>query len=247
MRSDMERLTRGVRWVWFDLDDTLIDFHTNSRAALRLLYEEEGLDRFYPTAGEWIEAYENHNRTLWDRYSRGEITQEFLRVDRFAFPLSAGREDVGRDEPERYSRRLDPLYLDLLAAQKTLVDGAEDILDFLRGRKYNIGVLSNGFTDVQNKKLRNTGLDRKVDLMVLSDDIGVNKPDVRLYRHAMMRSGEMEAGRHLMIGDNPSTDIAGAVNAGWGSILLERGSEEAEMAGDTLVIPSLRSLFALKW
>ncbi len=247
MRSENDLFTRDVKWVWFDLDDTLIDFHTNSRIALRLLYDRENLNRFYSSSEEWIEAYERHNHTLWDRYSRGEITQDFLRVDRFAYPLSAGWPSGDNRGLEAYSRRLDPIYLDLLAEQKTLVEGAEDILQFLREHKYNIGVLSNGFTDVQNRKLRNTGLDKKVDLMVLSDDIGVNKPDVRLYRHAMQRSGDDTPSHHLMIGDNPATDILGASRAGWRGILLDPRKEAVEMSDDTLVIPSLPALFSLKW
>lgn len=67
----------GVKWVWFDLDDTLIDFHANSRLANAIIYREAGLDRYYATPEQWIEAYEGHNRLLWERYSRGEITQVF--------------------------------------------------------------------------------------------------------------------------------------------------------------------------
>lgn len=59
-----------------------------------------------------------------------------------------------------------------------------------------------------------------IDIVVLSDDIGVNKPDVRLYRHAMERTGISDPEAHLMIGDNPSTDIAGALAAGWHAMLL---------------------------
>ena len=68
----------GVKWVWFDLDDTLIDFHANSRLANAIIYREAGLDRYYASPEQWIEAYEGHNRLLWDRYSRGEIPQGFF-------------------------------------------------------------------------------------------------------------------------------------------------------------------------
>ncbi|MDE6188006.1 MAG: noncanonical pyrimidine nucleotidase, YjjG family, partial [Duncaniella sp.] len=72
------------KWIWFDLDDTLIDFHANSRMALRIIYDECRLDRFFNSPDEWAGTYESHNLTLWARYSRAEITQEFLRIDRFA-------------------------------------------------------------------------------------------------------------------------------------------------------------------
>lgn len=246
MKSEFSDIVKGVRWVWFDLDDTLVDFRTNSRKALHILYEKEGLSRFYPSADAWIDAYETHNHHLWDMYSRNEITQEFLRIDRFATPLRDCWSEAA-DSLVAYSRKLDPLYLDLLAEQRVLVAGARELVEYLRGRKYNIGVLSNGFTEVQNKKLRNCQLDSLVDVMVLSDDIGVNKPDVRLFRYAMERVGENDERKHLMIGDNAATDILGAVNAGWRSILLDHGSAELEMREETLVTPTLMHLLALKW
>lgn len=110
MRSDADisRFADGVTWVWLDLDDTLIDFHTNSRAALRLLYEAEGLDRFWSIPETWIAAYEAHNHLLWDRYSRAEITQDFLRVNRFAGPI-AHAWTGNLAELEAFARHLDPI------------------------------------------------------------------------------------------------------------------------------------------
>lgn len=190
----------GVKWVWFDLDDTLIDFHANSRLANAIIYREAGLDRYYATPEQWIEAYEGHNRLLWDRYSRGEITQGFLRVDRFATPLSP-RWAGSREDLEAFCWRLDREYLDRLAEQTVMIDGAVEQLSRLRAH-YNIGVLSNGFKEVQHRKLENTGLAPLVDLVVLSDDVGFNKPDLRIFAYAMKRAGEMDPQAHLMIGDN---------------------------------------------
>lgn len=230
-------LKDGLKWVWFDLDDTLMDFHANSRLAHRLLYDEAGFSRFYDTPEEWIEVYEAHNLTLWDRYSRGEITQDFLRVDRFATPLRP-RWDGSEDSLVAASKRLDVDYLRLLAEQTVLIDGAVELLAHLRVH-YNIGVLSNGFKEVQHLKLRNSGLEPMVDLVVLSDDIGVNKPDRRLFDHAMDRAGETAPRAHLMIGDNPSTDIAGALGAGWQAILLDPSAATLSDAGTHFVTPRL--------
>lgn len=248
MKSDLTaNFTNGVRTVWLDLDDTLIDFHTNSRRALRLLYATETLGRFYPNPESWIEAYETHNHKLWDLYSRSLITQDYLRVDRFATPLSPMWEG-SREELEAYSRRLDPLYLDLLASQTALVDGAVGLLRHLRDRGYTIGILSNGFSEVQHRKLRATGLSPLTDLVVLSDDIGINKPDPRLYLHAMERAGDPDPAHHIMIGDNPATDIAGARAAGWRAILLDPSSAHhtpAPTGPDTIVSARLSPLKTL--
>ncbi|MCM1076497.1 MAG: YjjG family noncanonical pyrimidine nucleotidase [Bacteroides sp.] len=225
-------------WIWFDLDDTLVDFHANSRLAHSLIYDECNLDRFYPSREEWIETYESHNKKLWDAYSRAEITQKFLRADRFATPLRPYW-DSTEEKLQEFAAMLDPLYLTRLAEQTVMIDGAMDLLDYLRVREYNIGVLSNGFKDVQHRKLINTGLAPMIDLVVLSDDIGINKPDTRLYAYAMQRAGVTAPSHHTMIGDNPATDIAGAINAGWNAILLDPAATELKPDGQFLVTPKL--------
>lgn len=228
-------------WVWLDLDDTLIDFKANSAEALRLTYSHFDLRRYFPTLEEWTESYMRHNHALWDRYNRAEITQKHLRVHRFLDPI-AERTAMTEEEFAGMATEMDRKYLDFLAAQKPLVDGAMELVDTLREYNYKIGVLSNGFCDVQHRKIRTAGLEGKIDLTVLSDDIGVNKPDIRLYRHAMELAGDTDPGHHLMIGDNPSTDIAGAVGAGWEAILLAPDDNGAQRERGYLLTDSLRPL-----
>lgn len=211
--------TRRIRTVWVDLDDTIIDFRGNSRRALSRVHAvHPAVSRLFPDAEAWIEAYERHNLQLWALYNRAEITCAFLREERFIRPLA----DAGlpRAEAAALTGELDRLYLDLLARERTLVDGSRDLLSRLREAGLTIGVLSNGFADVQHRKIASAGIGPLIDLTVLSDDIGVNKPDVRLYRHAMERAGNVDAATHLMIGDNPATDIEGALAAGWQAILF---------------------------
>lgn len=238
--ADIKRLD-GIRWVWFDLDDTLIDFSANSRRANRIMHREQGLGRYYADPEEWITVYEKHNKSLWERYGLGEITQEFLRADRFATPLRP-RWDDDEESLHEFSMKLDTIYLAHLARQTAMIDGAKELLGFLRARGYNIGVLSNGFRDVQYRKLANTGLDTMVDLTVLSDDIGVNKPDVRLFVHAMERAGDRRPESHMMVGDNRATDMAGAIGAGWRAVLLDPSADGLSESGGMTIVPRLEML-----
>lgn len=230
-----------VSWVWFDLDDTLIDFHANSRAANRLVFAEMGLEEWYPSAEAWIADYEEHNRDLWRRYQGGEISQDFLRVDRFAHLLRP-RWTRGEEELTALAWRLDEGYLDRLAREKRLVEGAAEVVTALRARKYNIGVLSNGFASVQHRKIASAGLADLIDLTVLSDDIGVTKPHPALYRHAMERAADMDPGHHLMVGDNPDTDIAGALASGWSAVLYAPAASPAAPPGGALRVSRLADL-----
>ena len=114
-------------------------------------------------------------------------------------------------------------YLWLLGECNTPVEGAGDILESL-SRRFLIGVLTNGFTEVQYRKLNSTGLDRYIQRMVISDEIGIQKPDPRIFRYAEQETGA-EPSTTIMIGDNPDNDIRGAINAGWRAIYLDRKSK----------------------
>ncbi|MCH5326037.1 MAG: YjjG family noncanonical pyrimidine nucleotidase [Duncaniella sp.] len=233
----------GVTWVWFDLDDTVIDFHANSRAALAALFDrQELISSMFVSEDEWAQRYMSHNLSLWERYTRGEITQEFLRIDRFATPL-APHWKGSRDDLTAYARSLDSLYLDILADGSAMIDGARELIEAVRRSGRHTGILSNGFHDVQHRKLRRNNLTHLIDRVVLSDDIGVNKPDIRIYTHAMAEAGETLPHRHLMIGDNPATDIAGALGAGWKAILLN-SSGTLYAPDHALTVGSLRHLLS---
>ncbi|MDE6581247.1 MAG: YjjG family noncanonical pyrimidine nucleotidase [Duncaniella sp.] len=209
--------------VWLDLDDTLIDFHANSRSALRLLYDEAAISRWIPSADTWVEDYEKSNVELWRRYALGEVTRDYLRIERMRAPLRSYFK--GSDsELDEIAMKLDPWYLDLLAMQKGLVDGAQKLLTWLREHNYRIGILSNGFEQVQYRKMDTAGITPYIDITVLSDHIGINKPAIGIYRHAMEMTGERNPGRHLLVGDNLATDIAGAVNAGWDAVYFDRNA-----------------------
>ncbi len=209
-----------VRWIWLDIDDTIVDFTANSRQAMAILYGQTGLlQRCFPSAGRWIEVYESYNRPLWELYNNGDITVDYLRRERFAGPLTdAG---VERDEAEEAALMLDPVYLDILSHRPGVIEGAVELINHLHRRGYKIGVLSNGFHGTQEQKLATAGVDRLIDAVVLSDDIGVNKPHAPIFEYAMKVAGDYDPSHHLMIGDNPSTDIAGAVAAGWRAIHLD--------------------------
>ena len=239
-----DSIFEGISTVWLDLDDTLIDFRTNSHLALvKLWQDEKPLQRYFSDAQRWVERYEMHNIALWAQYSAGDVTREYLRMQRFLLPFAEA--DMPQEEAEPLARRYDTLYLDYLAREKELIPGAIELLKFLRDRGVKIGCLSNGFKEVQFRKIRNAGLEPWIDLVVLSDDIDVNKPDVRIFQYAMERAGDKAPYHHLMIGDNPQTDIAGAVSAGWRSVWYHREGTfvGAECPDGAIEINTLSELF----
>lgn len=230
---------KGIKIVWFDLDDTVWDFRSNSRLSQNELYSRFGLDRFCISADLWIDTYERHNSALWKRYNVGEITRQFLMEQRFVLPLL----EIGMpmDEAMEVHSAMSDAYLDLLGKQTALIPGAREAVHMAKERGYKVGIISNGFREVQYKKLASGGLSGMFDVVVLSDEIGVNKPDIRLFRYAEEKAGVCP-GESMIIGDNPAADIAGAVNAGWQAVFFNRDSVPAELPAGVPEITDLGDL-----
>ncbi len=229
---------RDITTIWLDLDDTIIDFMTNARTALReLYYREPVLQTHFADPDLWSERYEASNHQLWDAYSRAEITREFLRMERFRHPLTEA--GIENDTALTLAQRYDTLYLDLLAEGRALMPGAMHLLESLKDiQGITLAILSNGFREVQFRKINNCGLKDYFHTVVLSDDIGFNKPDRRLFDYAMQQVNDPDPTHHLMIGDNPATDIAGAISAGWNAIWYH-----PEIAFRGVAVPSGASEF----
>lgn len=230
--KQMESDRKGV--VWIDLDDTLWDFKANSRVALAGMYADHDLSRWFESVHAWIECYERHNHALWNQYNKALITKDYLMSERFLRPLLEAQCLTAHE----FAQKFDHEYLDRLAECTQLVDGAIHLLCELKSRGWETGILSNGFTEVQHRKIRNSGLSPYVDHIVLSDDIGVNKPDVRLYRHAQ-EIASVSPTRCVMIGDNLDTDIAGAVAARWHAIHFSRNCGDSSIEE---TVPTIKSL-----
>lgn len=232
-----------IEWVWVDLDDTIWDFSANSLDALGQVYEAEGLSEFFATVDVWREKYLECNHSLWPLYNVGKITKEYLMTERFRRVLAEAGCDNAR--AIEMSAVLDREYLGRLGRLKRLVPGALELLHHLSARGYRIGVISNGFYEVQHRKMRSAGIDGMIDAVVLSDDIGVNKPDRRIFDHAV-RKVNTSAERSLIIGDNPDTDIVGALGAGWRAIYFNRdGANRSPAPAGCIEIHSLHQVMGM--
>jgi putative hydrolase of the HAD superfamily len=206
------------RWIFLDLDDTLWDFNANSMQSLSYLYNKYNqLSIAYPKESDFIDSYHDENDRLWFMYHHGEINQEFLKKERFRAIL---RCTLPNADIESLSKTLNDDYLYKLSTFSQTVYGAKDCLEYL-SKKYLIGILSNGFINVQYNKLFNSGIYKYVQRMIVSDEIGIQKPDKRLFDYALQATGT-EVESVVMIGDNPDADIQGAINAGWDAIFFDR-------------------------
>ena len=235
--------------LFIDFDDTLYDTHGNAVIALRETFEAFRLDRFFANPQVFYDAYWAANIDLWTRYSKGEITRPYLIVERFRRPLSAGE---GIDVTEELCLEMSDRFLDFCASKPGVVDGAHELMEYLRRRGYRMHMTSNGFHEVQYKKLKACGLRPYFDTIILSEDAGANKPSSAFFDYALRQSGA-ERQTTLMIGDNLQTDILGALNAGIDALLFNRwsidageiGKVKAQFETQFSTVDSLRDIMAL--
>ena len=205
--------------LFIDLDDTIWDFRANSMLALRQAYDELGLSSEIPDYDRFKTLYMTANKELWEAYHHNRVTKDFLIVERFARPFRQVGSALSSDMD--FIMQLNHRYLDVLAQQKRLVPGAVDLLDYLMAKGYPLYILSNGFSEVQSRKLHSGGIDRYFKRLILSDEIGITKPDRRLFDYALQVVGA-DAVDTLIVGDNYDADILGAMHAGWRAIYFNR-------------------------
>ena len=224
--------------IFIDFDDTLYDTHGNSEIALRELFDEMNFAQWFDDPEVFYTAYWNANIDLWTRYSKGEITRDYLIVERFRRPLNAS----GKLEPTKeYCLEVSDRFLELCSSKPGVVEGAHELMEYLKGKGYRIHMCSNGFHEVQYKKLRACGLEKYFDNIILSEDAKVNKPAKEFFEYAFRVTGAKPE-TTLMIGDNFQTDIMGAMRAGIDAVFFNRYPEYTAPEEGQRVVTSLEEL-----
>lgn len=194
------------KYVFIDLDDTLWDFHANAKSSLHEIYERKNLGRYFDSFEQYFHSYAKRNLELWDQYGKGAITKEELSLERFLHPLK----QVGVDDPV-LAMKIGSEYLELLPTRTALVPFARELLEYLHP-KYPLTIVSNGFIEVQYKKLKSCQIEQYFGHVVLSEAAGALKPDKRIFEYGLQLNGA-KASETIMIGDSFEADIRGAQNA----------------------------------
>lgn len=199
----------GYRTLLFDLDNTLFDFRASERLAFAACADAAGM----PAGPEVFARYKEINDALWAAVERGEITPRDAGRQRFVTLLEEfpGHDDA---EPDALGERFQ---LEL-GAQGDLYVGVAELLDELSAR-VELALITNGLTAVQRAKTERLGLDRWFPAIVISDEVGVAKPDPAIFDVAFHALDEALGPRQrrdeaLMIGDSLTSDIAGGHAAG---------------------------------
>lgn len=197
-----------VRFVYFDLDDTLLDHQHAERQALadvrdryRAIFGTLSVDKLQ-------EQYHAINGPLWRRYAQGDIEKSTLKEQRFSRLLDA----VGA--PQADPALVRRYYMQRYASHWQFIPGAKDTYETISER-VPVGVLTNGFSEVQAEKFETFPvLQKRADAVVVCEETGVLKPDPKVFAHATEEAG-VAPEDVLYVGDSYSSDVEGGQAAGW--------------------------------
>ena len=216
MDINIHKHSRGNRvkhykWILFDADDTL--FHFDAFSGLQQTFLKFDI---HFTMQDYAE-YQAVNKILWVAYQNGTVTAQQLQHQRF----NHWANKIGIA-----SQELNSAFLQVMADICTPLDGAVNLLNTLQGR-VKLGIITNGFIELQQKRLERTGLRNHFDLLVISEEVGFAKPHRGIFDHAFSFMGDTVGSQILMVGDNPDSDILGGLNAGLDTCWLNAAKKPA--------------------
>jgi YjjG family noncanonical pyrimidine nucleotidase len=217
------KMTNSKRYthLFFDLDNTLWDFTSNSYDALFIALDKLGLIELVGPYDQFFKIYSEVNEKLWDQYRKGLIHKKVLSIQRFeetfiaiGIPLEIG------------GGILNDVYLNEMPLQTKLIDGARELLDYLHGR-YEIAIITNGFKEVQYDKIRKSELSKYFRKIFISEEVGAQKPGRQIFEYAI-KSMNAPKKSSLMIGDSWDADIVGAMNFGIDQVYFSPNIDEMD-------------------
>lgn len=224
-----------IEHVFFDLDRTLWDFEKSAEQTFMEIYDHYKLfEKGIPSVKEFHAVYTVHNNRLWDRYREGGIKKEVLRGLRFKLTLN----DFGIVD-EVLGENIGNDYVRISPLKVNLFPYSIEILEYLLP-KYKMHIITNGFSEVQETKLKTSGMDKYFVEVITSEEAGVKKPDPGIFEFAFGKTGA-SAHESIMIGDDYEVDIIGARGAGMKQIFFDPEKKHGKN-GSTHHITNLKEI-----
>ena len=199
--------------IFFDLDHTLWDFDANARETLQQMHTDLKLtERGVNDFDLFHTAYLAHNEKLWERYRKGYIKQDELRMKRMMLTLLDFK-----ISDAALTREMSDMFLQLLPTRTLLFPDTIETLQYLKEKGYGMHLITNGFEKTQHSKLQSCGLHTYFTHVVTSEGSNSLKPQAEIFQYAMEKA-RTTAGESIMIGDSLEIDILGAQSVGMDSV-----------------------------
>ena len=200
--------------VLIDLDDTLFDYSKTEDSAFRKTFEKMGFFQVNQIEKEKMEEnyekirkkYKEVNLQLWKDLEKGKIDKDKLKVLRF-------EKIIEEFDLEYDSVEVSELYLKKLGEGVFPFTVTEKLCEYLHS-KYKVGIITNGIKEVQYSRIKNSSIGKYIDKLVISEEVGANKPDKKIFEYAMDYFGVLDKKSVMMVGDSLVADIKGGQNTG---------------------------------
>jgi putative hydrolase of the HAD superfamily len=203
---------KGITDIFFDLDHTLWDFEKNSALTFRKIFEINNVEA---NVDDFLEHYVPINLKYWRLYREDKIAKEDLRYARLNETFKA----IGFKADDDLVYKLSDDYITHLSTFNHLFENTFEILDYL-SINYRLHIITNGFDEVQHKKMSHSNIVHYFETITNSENAGVKKPNPIIFNYAL-NLANTSASKSVMIGDSLEADILGALNIGMGVVYFD--------------------------
>lgn len=222
----------NIKHVFLDLDHTLWDFDKNSAFAFEAIFKMHNFDI---SLDDFLEIYIPRNQHYWKLYQLNQVSHQDLRYYRFKDVFDALNFSISDEQIHQLSED----YIEHLPNYNHLFDGTFEILDYLKP-KYQLHIITNGFSQVQGKKMVNSKIDHYFETITNSEMAGQKKPHPQIFDHAL-KTAKASKDESIMIGDSLEADIHGAINFGIKVVYFNE-----QNLNHNLEVPQINHLLELK-
>ncbi len=228
------QLMKKYKHLFFDIDRTLWDYETNAREVLKEIFKSRGLNNLGIDFDNFFNHFNHYNEWLWAKFRHGQIKKETLRDRRFYLTLKK----LGVINND-LALKLSVDYIELSPNKTNLFPEVIETLEYLKP-KYNLHVITNGFNEVQFRKLKNCGIEHFFEKIVTSDNANSQKPNMKIFEFALT-SVNAKKKESLMIGDDWDLDIMGAKAYGFDQVYFNP-AEKLQTGSSTFEIKEIAEL-----
>ena len=222
----------NIKHIFFDLDHTLWDFETNSARAFDFIFMDNKVE---VDLNSFLRIYAPINQKYWKLYREEKVSKPALRYKRLKESFDLLNYNISDD----LINHLAIVYIDNLPNYNMLFEGTIEVLEYL-SPKYEMHIITNGFEEIQTKKMENSGIKKYFNKIITSESVGVKKPNPKIFDYAL-QSANAKAEHSVMIGDNYEADVQGALNMSMRAIFC---NFEMQSVGENIL--SINHLIELK-
>ena len=225
-----------IKDIFFDLDHTLWDFDKNSDLTFFKILEKNNIKI---EVNKFLNEYHPVNRKYWEMYRENKVSKADLRFYR----LSDTFNKLNYKVDHNVINKLAVDYIEHLSDFNNLIPNTLMVLDSLK-LKYKMHIITNGFKEVQKRKLIKSNLAHYFKTVTISEYVGVKKPNKLIFNHAI-KSANASIKNSIMIGDNYNADILGANKIGMKAIYFNFHKTNEENRENVIIIENLEEILKI--